>query len=292
MTKTESCSTTPDPQTCDHEADSGLLSLQKEKMAMVGEIAIGVAHEINNPIAFVSSNLTVLGEYVESIRTVLSQYAEARRALASSEDAQAKEFSETTEAAAKSANLDFLLDDLDQLIKESQDGTERVKQIIADLKTFSRDDKGEFCLADINRGLEATLNIAWNELKYKAEVTKRLGDIPQIKCCPSQLNQVFMNLLINASQAIESDGEVTLETWRDDGFVCVRLSDNGCGIPEEHLEKIFGQFFTTKAVGEGTGVGLSIVRDIIDRHHATIDVASKVGEGTSFLIRLPVNGVE
>jgi two-component system NtrC family sensor kinase len=174
-------------------------------------------------------------------------------------------------------------------LQESSDGLARVRKIVADLKDFSHVDESEWQDADLNHGLESTLNVAWNELKYKATVVREFGEIPLVKCIPAQMNQVFLNLLINAGHAIETNGIITLRTRYQDARVTVEIEDTGQGIPDNIKDRIFEPFFTTKPVGKGTGLGLSISWDIIQRHHGTISIDSRVGHGTVFAICLPVN---
>ncbi len=184
--------------------------------------------------------------------------------------------------------LSFILDDYKNVINESLEGMARVSKIVSDLKDFSHVDKAELVHADLNKGIESTLNIVWNELKYKAQVIKDLGKIPLVKCYPQRLNQVFMNILVNAAQAIEEKGEIRITTKADNGHVEIKISDTGKGIPPEVLPKIFDPFFTTKEVGQGTGLGLSMAYNIIQGHKGTIEVESEVGTGTTFIIRIPV----
>jgi len=176
------------------------------------------------------------------------------------------------------------------VISESQEGTQRVKTIVQDLKQFSHVDKGKLELADINKGIESTLHIVWNELKYKADVIKEYGDIPQIECLPQQLNQVFMNLLVNAAQAIATHGEIRIKTRREGNKVIVEISDTGAGIPKENLDRIFEPFFTTKEAKKGTGLGLSVAYGIIQKHNGEIEVESEVNKGTTFRVILPYAG--
>lgn len=267
--------------------------LQSEKMASIGQLAAGVAHEINNPTGFVSSNLNTLSDYQDDISTLIEQY---RRLVKNLKETMATAgypvaISEQLERIADLeavVDIDFVLNDISDLVKESREGTERIKKIVLDLKDFAHpgEDKPKF--ADINKGLDSTLNVVWNELKYKAKVTKEYGDLPQVKCYPQQLNQVFMNLLVNAAQAIENEGEVRIVTRSVDGYAEIKISDTGKGIPEENLSKIFDPFFTTKEVGKGTGLGLNVVYNIIEKHNGTIDAESMVGKGTTFTIRIPV----
>jgi signal transduction histidine kinase len=173
------------------------------------------------------------------------------------------------------------------LIQDCREGTERIKKIVIDLKDFAHPGEDKLQVADINNGMESTLNVVSNELKYKATVTTDFGVLPEVKCYPQQLNQVFMNILVNAAQAIEEQGEINIKTTHVNGYVEIAISDTGSGISEENLNKIFDPFFTTKDVGKGTGLGMNIAYNIIKKHNGTIDVESKVGEGTTFTIRIP-----
>ena len=187
------------------------------------------------------------------------------------------------------ADLDFLRTDMVNLVNESKEGLTRVKDIVRDLKDYSHHDRAELDTVDLHQGIDSTLNIANNEIKYKAKVVKEYGDIPMITCYASQLNQVFMNMIVNAAQAIESEqGIITIRTWTDKDYICVSISDNGQGIDPENLKTIFDPFFTTKPVGKGTGLGLSLSYNIIEKHDGRIEVHSTVGEGTEFKIWLPI----
>ncbi len=254
--------------------------LQSEKMASIGQLAAGVAHEINNPVGFVNSNLGTLKNYVEQLFAVIDAYeaCEAVHAI----------HSEPLIAAKQAADLGFLRQDIVALLGESRDGLERVKKIVQDLKDFSHVDEAEWQQADLNAGLESTLNVVWNELKYKTEVVKDYGELPLIECLPFQLNQVFLNLLMNAAHAIAEHGTITLRTGTEDGGVWVEIADTGCGIPPENLKRIFDPFFTTKPVGKGTGLGLSLSYGIVQRHHGRVEVTSELGKGTAFRLHLPL----
>lgn len=261
-----------------HRAEDGLLEahnqlLQSEKMASIGQLAAGVAHEINNPIGFVNSNLGTLGSYITdllSLTEVMACCPEGK-------------------AVAEKIDLDFLRSDIPALLAESKEGLNRVRKIVQDLKDFSRVGEVHWQLADLHQGLDSTLNIVNNEIKYKSTVTKQYGVLPQIYCLPSQLNQVFMNLLVNAAQAIETRGEIVIRTeCSGTDAVRVSISDTGRGIAPEHRNRLFEPFFTTKPVGKGTGLGLSLAWGIIARHHGRIEVASEVGKGSTFTITLPI----
>ncbi|KAF0215119.1 MAG: multi-sensor signal transduction histidine [Geobacteraceae bacterium] len=256
--------------------------LQNDKMASIGQLAAGVAHEINNPIGFVTSNLGTLDKYMAKLAGFIDAQAEKIASHAP------PEVVEGLSEKRKVLKLDYILDDAKDLIRESLDGTGRVQKIVQDLKTFSRVDAVEHSLVDINTCLESTINIVWNEIKYKATLQRDFGALPQIKCYPQQLNQVFMNLLINAAHAIDKEGTITVRSRFEAGLIHVAVSDTGCGIPEELRTRIFEPFFTTKEVGKGTGLGLSISYDIVKKHDGEIVVASEVGKGTTFTVIVPV----
>jgi signal transduction histidine kinase/DNA-binding response OmpR family regulator len=260
--------------------------LQQEKMASIGQLAAGVAHEINNPMGFIISNLNTLKRYVEKI----SEYVTVQTAAVGrcSEKCGNTDILPEIAEKRKALKIDYIAGDLDNLIKESLEGADRVKKIVQDLKNFSRVDESEFKTADINAGLESTINIVWNELKYKTTLVREYGDIPLTACNPGQLNQVFMNLLMNASQAIEKTGEIRVKTWLEDDHIKISVADTGGGIPEDIQKRIFEPFYTTKEIGKGTGLGLSIAYDIIKKHKGEIKVDSAVGKGTTFIISLPV----
>lgn len=260
--------------------------VQQDKMACIGQLAASVAHDINNPIGFVTGNLEVLESYWKKMARFVAAQHDALRSCASQEKLA------EIEQCRQKLKVDYMLDEFNDVVTESLEGTERVKKIVLNLKGFSRLDEPEARQADIHDCLESTLGIVWNELRYKADVKKEYGTIPEIFCYPQQLNQVFMNLLINASQAIEQWGEITITTWSDAANLFVAIKDTGCGIPSENLERLFEPFFTTKGAGIGTGLGLSIVHDIITRHHGEIAVESELGKGTVFTIRLSLHGLE
>ncbi|MFN3985002.1 MAG: ATP-binding protein [Rhodocyclaceae bacterium] len=264
------------------EAQSQLL--QSEKMAAIGQLAAGVAHEINNPIGFVNSNVSTLSRYVEDLMRLVSTYHAFDAHLAGVEGAR-----ETLDKVRKEIDFDFLAEDIEQLFAESRDGLERVKRIVEDLKDFSRVDTAEWQWVDLRQCLDSTLNVVWNEVKYKAEVVKLYEqDLPDVECIPSQLNQVFMNLIVNAAQAIPDRGKIVLRIRSGGGFVYVDISDNGSGISGKDLNRIFDPFFTTKPVGKGTGLGLSVSFNIVRKHGGSIDVKSVEGKGSIFTVKVPV----
>jgi len=247
--------------------------LQSDKLAAIGTLAAGVAHEINNPIGYINSNLNTMLKYLDKVKNFI--------------DEQCGDSRQTESGIAE------ILDDFKDAVNESIQGALRVRKIVADLKSFSRVDRAEKELADINEGIESTLNIVWNELKYKCKVEKDLADLPDLYCIPNQLNQVFMNLLVNAGQSIEGkNGLIVIKTWSENDNIYISVKDNGCGIPKDKIGKIFEPFYTTKEVGKGTGLGLSLTYDIIKKHNGLIEVDSEVGIGTEFLITLPFKGIK
>ena len=256
--------------------------LHQEKMASIGQLAAGVAHEINNPIGFINSNLSTLGKYLSRLTGFLAAQSECIAAGAPPEKV------ESVRRQQANLKIDYIVKDLEDLVRESMEGAERVRSIVADLKIFSRMDESEYKQADLNECLRSAINIAWNEIRYKASLKKELGEIPRTRCYPHQMNQVFMNLLVNAAHAIEDQGVITVRSWEEDGYVCVSVADTGRGIPEANLNRIFEPFFTTKGVGKGTGLGLSITYDIVKKHNGEITVRSEPGKGTLFTVRIPV----
>jgi len=260
--------------------------VQSEKMAAVGQLAAGIAHEINNPVGFISSNLGSLNEYLDAIQQVLLKQ-EACIDKLSEKGCSGGGVVQELEALKKKVDLGFILSDIEQLMSDSIDGTQRVKRIVADLSDFSHVDEPELAREDINQLLEKSINVAWNELKYKADIKREFGDLPKIMCNGGKLAQAFLNLLVNGAQAIESKGLITIRTGRDGARVWITIADTGSGIPDSIISKIFDPFFTTKNVGDGTGLGLHMVQSIIDSHSGTIDVLSALGSGTTFRLTLP-----
>jgi signal transduction histidine kinase len=264
------------------EAHSQLL--QSEKMASIGQLAAGVAHEINNPIGFVNSNLGTLQRYVTDLFKALSAYEQYEGEMTAE--------TRTVLAELKRAiDIVYLREDVASLLSESMDGLQRVKRIVQDLKDFSHVDEAVMQLANLEQGLDSTLNVVWSELKYKVEVVKEYSGIPKILCMPAQLNQVFMNLLMNAGQAIETHGSITIRTGQEGPNVWVEVEDTGKGIKPEHLSRIFDPFFTTKPVGSGTGLGLSLSYGIVQKHGGQIEVKSELGKGSVFRLVLPQHSV-
>ncbi|MBW1821654.1 MAG: response regulator, partial [Deltaproteobacteria bacterium] len=233
--------------------------LQTEKMASIGQLAAGVAHEINNPTGFVSSNLRTLTDYQNDLNNLIKHY---RKLIKDLKESNRENLSPAIEKQLEQiasledeADINFILEDIIDLISDCEEGTARITKIVVDLKDFAHPGEDKIQSADINDGIETTLNVVWNELKYKATVNKQLGKLPMVKCYPQQLNQVFMNLFVNAAQAIKKQGEISI---------------------------------STRADGKGTGLGLNVAYNIIKKHNGKIDVKSQVGKGTVFKIRIPV----
>jgi len=259
--------------------------VQSEKMASIGQLAAGVAHEINNPLGYIYSNLNTLKNYLTDLEEVASLAEKL-----SSELPEDNAVSIAFEKLKKELDLEFLQEDLQDLVKESIEGATRAKKIVQDLRDFSRIDKQEREMFDVEEGISATLNIVHNELKYKADIVKEFAGIAPFECVGAQLNQVFMNLLVNAAHSIEDFGKITVRTgYEGNEFAWVEVEDTGKGIPDEVKSKIFDPFFTTKPVGKGTGLGLSLSYKIIQDHHGRFEVDSVVGKGTKFRVLLPIN---
>lgn len=254
--------------------------MQSERMASIGQLAAGVAHEINNPVGFVNSNLGSLQRYVNDMLNLLSVYERAEPAMPEPER-------QTIQQVKADMDIEFLREDVVSLLAESLDGLKRVTRIVQDLKNFSHVDESERQWADLEAGMESTLRVVWNELKYKTEVVKEFAGIPQMECFPLQLNQVFMNLLVNASQAIEEHGTITIRTGHDEAHSWVEVQDTGRGIKPENLSRIFEPFFTTKPVGQGTGLGLSLSYGIVKKHGGRFEVSSTLGVGSTFKVIFP-----
>jgi signal transduction histidine kinase len=258
--------------------------LQAEKMGAVGQLAAGIAHEINNPIGFVHSNLGSLEKYLQNVFSALVVYDEAETSLAGNEPAL-----EIIRAWKKKADIEYLKEDMQALITESRDGVGRVKKIIQDLKEFSRlDQSDEWQLIDLNQNLDKTLSVALNGIDDRIQTRKEYGSVPETECLPQQLNQVFMNILINAVQAMPDAGIITARTGTKDGEAWVEIADTGDGISADILPRIFEPFFTTRPVGKGVGLGLSVAYALIQKHCGRIEVDSQTGKGAAFRVTLPL----
>ncbi|MDX1723951.1 MAG: ATP-binding protein [Pseudomonas sp.] len=258
--------------------------LQAEKLASIGQLAAGVAHEINNPIGYISSNFCTLEGYYAGLLEMLSAYEAVEQTVGSPEVAA------KLQSLRERLELDFLKEDIPQLMRESRQGIARVRQIVQDLKDFSRiDSTQEWQWANLEEGIDSTLNIVANEIKYKADVVKQYAGIGEIECLPAQLNQVVLNLLVNAAQAMGPErGTISIRTGTAAERVWIEVADTGQGIAAQVLPRIFDPFFTTKPIGQGTGLGLSLSYGIVQKHNGTLRVDSEVGLGSTFRLELPV----
>ena len=281
--------------------------LQSEKMASIGQLAAGVAHEINNPVGFIHANLFQVSEYLQDLEGVWERLDLLQETIERGEGLdEVRAASESLRQVCHAIDLDFVKKDFVKAVDESLEGSERIRHIVRDLRDFSRQDTGEATLADVNRCIDSTAHIVWTMMKHHVVLKKNYEELPPLRCYPMQLEQVLMNLLVNACQAIEEKtagdeipnalaggvaggvtGEVEVQTRARDGGVVITIRDNGVGIPAEDLGRIFDPFFTTKDVGAGTGLGLSTSYSLIQRHGGEISVESEVGKGTTFEIWLP-----
>ena len=259
--------------------------LQSEKMASIGQLAAGIAHELNNPIGFVHSNLGTLDGYLHDLMAIIDAYAAAAALQDEHSPHQA-----AIRKMREERDFDYVREDIFKLLSESKDGLSRVRKIVQDMKSFARVGEQEWQEADLHQGLDSTLNIVWNELKYKCQVLKDYGELPLVYCLISQLNQVFMNLLVNAGHAIEQKGTITIRTRRlGADKVSIEIIDTGKGIAPHQLNRVFDPFFTTKPVGKGTGLGLSVSYNIVKRHQGEMQVESALDKGSTFRVILPIH---
>jgi len=258
--------------------------LHQDKMSSIGQLAAGVAHEINNPLAFIASNLGTLKGYVETLGRFYSFLLGLVEKNCSGE-----ELHMLREATLKQ-DIAFILEDIGPLIDESTEGADRVKRIVHDLKDFARMEDGNFELVDLNDCVRSTINIVRNEIKYVADLDLELGEIPPVSCSRHQISQVIINLLVNAAHSIRNHGSIVVSSYLEGGHVVLKVSDTGHGMPEDVRKRVFDPFFTTKEVGEGTGLGLSISYSIVKKHGGDITVESCEGEGSVFIVKLPLNG--
>lgn len=272
-----------------HLKESQAQLIQSEKMASLGQMVAGVAHEINTPLGYVRNNVELTRSAIIEVRKILSAFESVFTLILSG--TADENILQTEIETLGQMRTDFYeinpLDDLDQLFEDTLYGIGQISEIVLSLKNFSRLDQAAVANVNVNQCIENTLIIAKNVLKHKCEVIKQFGELPSISCSPSQINQVFLNLLTNAAQAIEQYGTITINTWNEGNYVYASVIDNGKGIPTENLSKIFDPFFTTKPIGQGTGLGLSIVYNIIEQHRGRIQVESNLGKGTQFTVSLP-----
>ena len=274
--------------------EDALSSLQKvqdqlihsEKMASLGQLTAGIAHEINNPLAFVSSNINRFNEYFNDINSMLDKWRTFGKSAFNNNDENNK-LGELIEME-KQIDLEFIRQDFIDLMKYNINGIERIKNIVQQLRGFSYSEEVDLSEENINTAMEETLTLVWNEIKYKAELIKNYGNLPPVECNVGELKQAFVSLLVNAVNAIKDKGQIIIDTFSLKDYVFIRIADNGCGIPAENINKIFDPFFTTKSLNKGTGLGLWICMSIVKKHDGIINVTSELGKGSTFEIKLPL----
>lgn len=256
--------------------------LHQEKLASIGQLSAGIAHEINNPTGYVKSNLTTLVDYIAGFKSALELYKGfvANHALNGDEKTKLEEM-------LKKLEIDYLLSDVDELLSDSLEGTQKIQQIVSNLKDFARADSSDAEPVSLNECVNDVLKIIEPSIKYKAKVVTELSEIPDVLGKKGELSQVILNLVTNAADAIVDQGEIKVRTYRKDNLACLSVSDTGSGIPPENLNRIFDPFFSTKEVGSGTGLGLSISHGIVKSHSGTLSVESEIDEGALFTIDLP-----
>ena len=260
--------------------------VQSEKMASLGQLSAGIAHEINNPLAYVSSNINRLKEYFQDTVGLLNKWQDLEPVLKNNTD-----FSlmlQNINEYSDQIDLNFILEDFDRMMLSINDGTQRIKKIIEGMRGFAHMADNSFSEAYINKAIDDTLTIVWNEIKYKASIEKIYDELPAVTCNIGEIKQVLVNLFINAAHSIKEKGKIFITTLKDDNYVYILVQDTGSGIPKENLKRIFDPFFTTKEVGKGTGLGLWISSSIIDKHNGTLTVESEDGVGSTFKIKLPI----
>jgi two-component system, NtrC family, sensor kinase len=275
--------------------ESQVQLVQAEKMSSLGQLVAGISHEINTPLLYLANNAELIQERLGLMRQFIATCV-AAFSIKSEDFPDRAEYQARFVHALKDVKLMLRDEDLESSVTEAEDlardsiaGLAEITEMAQSLKDFSRLDRAPVASFDVNAGLDKTLVIAKNIVKHKANITKFYGEVPEIQCSPSQINQVFLNIITNAAQAIETHGEIAITTrLHDANHVAIRISDTGCGIPEENLSKIRDPFFTTKEVGTGTGLGLSIVDEIIRSHHGQLLVESQVGKGSVFTVVLPI----
>ncbi len=273
---------------------SQLALVQSEKMASLGQMVAGIAHEINTPLGYVKNNVSMEHELLPQAQAIMADYERVFDGLldGSLSEEQLLDSLQTLVSQRSDNPVQEMLGAIHDLAGDSLYGLGQITELVNDLKNFSRMDAAPTDTVNLNDCIDSALNIARNVLKHKLAIVREFGDLPAISCAPSQLNQVFLNLFTNAAQAIDGVGQLTIRTWPSEAGVHVTVSDNGKGIPEEVVHRIFDPFFTTKPMGEGTGLGLAISYQIIQQHQGDIHVTSRLGEGTTFHIRLPIHPIE
>ena len=261
--------------------------LQSEKFSAIGQLAAGMAHEINNPIGFINNNIQTMQKYVDRFVMVVTRLEALEKAIVSKDETKTAELLKEWQESKESINYIFMAKDSSDLLKESREGIEKIKKIVFNLRAFSSPDRGTMGSINLEVLFDSMLNLVWNEIKYKVELRRDYKNVESVVCNPQEISQVFVNLMLNAAQSIKERGIITIKTYMKDDFVCFDVMDNGCGISPEHARQIFDPFFTTKPVGRAMGLGLSISYDIIRKHMGQITFKTKLGEGTTFTVMMP-----
>lgn len=262
--------------------------LQSEKLASIGQLAAGVAHEINNPVGFISNNMEILEQYIADYIKVLKLADDLKKSVTEGDAQKAASIAQEMSKLEEEVQMDYIMQDSNKLLQHNHNGLERIRKIVLDLRIYAREEADVTALVRIEEVLDSSLNMVYNELKYKVELKKSYTDTPLIQCNAQRIGQVFINLFLNAAQAIKEKGTIEIKTYVHGKYVCVDVIDSGKGIPPEDLTKIFDPFFTTKPVGQGTGLGLSVSHEFVKKHGGEIEVQSKVEAGTTFTVKLPV----
>ena len=273
--------------------ESQVQLVQAEKMSSLGQLVAGIVHEINTPLLYVQNNATVTSQNIEDLRACIVETTRLAK-LVDENGVQGPQVLEALQQLNEHVDAELLSETIDEIVslaKDSTDGLNQISELVQSLKDFSRLDRAAEDRFDVREGIEKTLLITRNLLKYGITVEKRLDEVPRILCAPSRINQIFINLVTNAVQAMDGKGTLTISTKARDGWVDIEVCDTGCGIAQENLDKIMDPFFTTKPVGQGTGLGLSIVRRIVDEHGGRVTVDSQVDVGTAIMISLPIDRV-
>ena len=260
--------------------------IHSEKMASLGQLTAGIAHEINNPLAYVSSNINRFNEYFNEINSALDKWRLLGKSFLNNKVDENK-FQEFAEMENQ-IDLDFIRKDFNDLMKYNMDGIERIKNIVQQLRSFSYSMVNDLSEEDVNNIIEETLTLVYSEVKYKADIIKNYGKLPLVECNFGELKQVFVNIFLNAVQAITENGQIIIDTFSLKDYIFIRIADNGCGISNENIKKIFDPFYTTKSIGNGTGLGLWICMSIIKKHEGLLNVTSEIGKGTMFEIKIPI----
>ena len=260
--------------------------IHSEKMASLGQLTAGIAHEINNPLAYVSSNINRFNEYFNEINSALDKWRVLGKSFLNNkvDENKIQEFAEME----NQMDLDFIRKDFNDLMKYNMDGIERIKNIVQQLRSFSYSMVNDLSEEDVNNIIEETLTLVYSEVKYKADIIKNYGKLPLVECNFGELKQVFVNIFLNAVQAITENGQIIIDTFSLKDYIFIRIADNGCGISNENIKKIFDPFYTTKSIGNGTGLGLWICMSIIKKHEGLLNVTSEIGKGTMFEIKIPI----